>query len=32
MLEFRNVSKNFWTRVQQKVILDPASFHAELGQ
>lgn len=32
MLEFRNLSKSFWTGVQRKVILDRASFRAELGQ
>ena len=32
MLEFRNVSKSFWTGVQRKVILDRASFRVELGQ
>lgn len=32
MLEFRNVSKSFWTGTQRKVILDRASFTVELGQ
>ncbi len=32
MLEFRNVSKSFWTGFQRKVILDQASFTVELGQ
>lgn len=31
MLEFRNVSKSFWTGTQRKVILDRASFRIELG-
>ncbi len=31
MLEFRNVSKSFWTGKQRKVILDRASFRVELG-
>ncbi|PQO22823.1 ABC transporter [Rhodobacteraceae bacterium WD3A24] len=31
MLEFRNVSKSFWTGRQRKVILDRASFRVELG-
>lgn len=31
MLEFRNVSKSFWTGTQRKVILDRASFRVELG-
>ncbi|MFY0692619.1 MAG: ATP-binding cassette domain-containing protein [Paracoccaceae bacterium] len=31
MIEFRNVSKSFWTGVQRKVILDRASFRVELG-
>jgi capsular polysaccharide transport system ATP-binding protein len=31
MLEFRNVSKSFWTGKQRKVILDQASFRVELG-
>ncbi len=31
MLEFRNVSKSFWTGTQHKVILDRASFRVELG-
>lgn len=32
MLEFKNVSKSFWTGAQRKVILDRASFRVELGQ
>ena len=31
MLEFDNVSKSFWTGTRRKVILDRASFRAELG-
>ena len=31
MLEFRNVSKSFWTGKQRKVILDRASFRIDLG-
>lgn len=31
MLEFRDVSKSFWTGVQRKVILDRASFRVDLG-
>lgn len=31
MLEFKNVSKSFWTGKQRKVILDRASFRVELG-
>lgn len=31
MIEFRNVSKSFWTGVQRKVILDQASFTVEIG-
>ena len=31
MIEFRNVSKSFWTGQQRKVILDQASFRVELG-
>ncbi len=31
MLEFRNVSKSFWTGTQRKVILDRVSFRVELG-
>ncbi len=31
MIEFRNVSKSFWTGIQRKVILDQASFKIELG-
>lgn len=32
MLEFRNVSKSFWTGRQRKVILDRASFRVQIGQ
>ncbi|PIB25995.1 ABC transporter [Amylibacter kogurei] len=32
MIEFKNVSKSFWTGTQRKVILDQASFRVELGQ
>lgn len=32
MLEFRGVSKSFWTGTQRKVILDRVSFNVELGQ
>ncbi|MCL4111713.1 UNVERIFIED_CONTAM: hypothetical protein GTU68_023669 [Idotea baltica] len=32
MLEFRDVSKSFWTGTQHKVILDHVSFTVELGQ
>ena len=31
MIEFRNVSKSFWTGTQRKVILHRASFRVELG-
>ena len=31
MLEFRNVSKSFWTGTQRKVILDRVSFRVDLG-
>ena len=31
MIEFRNVSKSFWTGIQRKVILDQASFRVEIG-
>lgn len=31
MLEFRDVSKSFWTGTQRKVILDRVSFRVELG-
>jgi capsular polysaccharide transport system ATP-binding protein len=31
MLEFRNVSKSFWTGTRRKVILDRASFRVDLG-
>ena len=32
MIEFREVSKSFWTGTQRKVILDRASFRVELGR
>lgn len=32
MLEFRNVSKSYWTGTQHKVILDQVSFRVELGR
>ena len=32
MIEFRNVSKSFWTGKTRKVILDQASFTVELGR
>lgn len=32
MIEFRNVSKSFWTGQQRKVILDQASFRVEVGK
>ena len=32
MIEFRNVSKSFWTGTNRKVILDQASFRIELGR
>lgn len=31
MIEFRNVSKSFWTGQQRKIILDRASFRVDLG-
>lgn len=31
MIEFRDVSKSFWTGTQRKVILDRVSFRVELG-
>ncbi|MFT4960361.1 MAG: capsular polysaccharide transport system ATP-binding protein [Paracoccaceae bacterium] len=31
MLEFRNVSKSFWTGSQRKVILDKVSFRVNIG-
>jgi len=31
MIEFRNVSKSYWTGAQRKVILDQASFRIEVG-
>lgn len=32
MIEFRNVSKSFWTGKQRKVILDQATFSIEIGR
>ena len=32
MIEFRNVSKSFWTGKSRKVILDQASFTVQIGQ
>lgn len=32
MIEFRNVSKSFWTGKTRKVILDQANFRVELGR
>ncbi|MHA3977470.1 ABC transporter ATP-binding protein [Halovulum sp. GXIMD14794] len=32
MIEFRNVSKSFWTGKTRKVILDQANFQVELGR
>ena len=32
MIEFRNVSKSFWTGKQRRVILDRASFRIEQGK
>lgn len=32
ILEFKNVSKSFWTGIQRKVILDQASFTLHSGQ
>ena len=32
MLQFKQVSKSFWTGTRRKVILDRASFRVELGQ
>jgi len=32
MIEFKDVSKSFWTGKQRKVILDHASFRVELGK
>jgi capsular polysaccharide transport system ATP-binding protein len=32
MIEFRDVSKSFWTGTQRKVILDRASFRVEIGR
>ncbi|MXU64654.1 ABC transporter ATP-binding protein [Oceanomicrobium pacificus] len=32
MIEFKNVSKSFWTGTRRKVILDQASFRIELGR
>ncbi len=31
MIEFRNVSKSFWTGERRKIILDRATFRVELG-
>jgi capsular polysaccharide transport system ATP-binding protein len=31
MIEFRDVSKSFWTGTQRKVILDRASFRVDIG-
>jgi len=31
VIEFKNVSKSFWTGQQRKVILDQATFRVELG-
>jgi capsular polysaccharide transport system ATP-binding protein len=32
VIEFRNVSKSFWTGQQRKVILDQATFRVEVGK
>ncbi len=32
MIEFRNVSKSFWTGQKRKVILDQASFRVDVGK
>lgn len=32
MIEFRNVSKSFWTGKTRKVVLDDATFRIDLGQ
>jgi len=32
VIEFRNVSKSFWTGQQRKVILDQASFRVDIGR
>ena len=32
MIEFREVSKSFWTGIQRKVILDKVSFRVNLGE
>lgn len=32
MIEFRNVSKSFWTGTQRKVILDQATFKIPIGK
>lgn len=32
MIEFKNVSKSYWTGTRRKVILDNATFRIELGQ
>jgi capsular polysaccharide transport system ATP-binding protein len=31
MIEFRNVSKSFWTGTRRKIILNNVSFWVELG-
>lgn len=31
MIEFRNVSKSFWTGTRRKIILNNVSFCVELG-
>jgi capsular polysaccharide transport system ATP-binding protein len=31
MIEFRNVSKSFWTGTRRKIILNNVSFRVELG-
>lgn len=31
MLEFKNVSKSFWTGARRKIILDQASFRIDIG-
>jgi len=32
VIEFRNVSKSFWTGQKRKIILDQASFRVEIGR
>ncbi len=32
VIEFRNVSKSFWTGKKRKIILDQASFRVEIGK